>query len=183
MEATMKTNFSQFLAAIITIASTGLAAPSIQQQAGNPPVDLQKEVMDTILWMPRFGVFDNLAFELQGADVTLLGQVVMPITKVEAELRVKKISGIGKIVNKIEVLPVSQNDDLIRVRVFRGVFGTSNLDRYAMGPNPSIHIIVKNGHVTLEGVVSTKEDSDLALLAVRGIEGIFSVKNNLTIEK
>ncbi len=107
----MKKNFNVILAAIIMIASIGLAYPEAGGQAGNPPVDLQKEVMNAILRMPRFGVFDNLAFELQGADVTLLGQVMMPITKLEAELTVKKISGIGKIVNKIEVLPISQNDD------------------------------------------------------------------------
>jgi hyperosmotically inducible protein len=87
------------------------------------------------------------------------------------------------VINNIQVLPVSSFDDSIRARAYRAVFRSGSLYRYAMGANPSIHIIVNRGHITLEGVVSNKMDSQLAYMAARGVPGAFSVTNNLRIER
>src|SRR6202008_2411351 len=105
----------------------------------------------------------------------LYGQVLKPITRQDAEKRVSRIEGVDRVVNNIEVLPLSGFDDSIRVRAYRSIFRTGGLYRYAMGANPSIHIIVKNGRITLEGVVSTQLDSRLANIAATGVSGVFSV--------
>ena len=109
-----------------------------------------------------YGVFDNLAYQIEGDTVTLYGQVVRPSTRKDAERRVAKIAGVQQVVNNIEVLPLSSFDDSIRVRTYRTLFRTGGLYRYAMGVNPSIHIVVNRGHVTLEGVVSNEGDKKLA---------------------
>ena len=159
------------------------AMPQEQEMAALPEIQLEKEIIKTITLAPHYGVFDSLSFKLDGSDVTLLGQVMLPITKDEVGRRVAKLAGIGKITNKIEVLPLSHTDDVIRLRIYRGLFGTADLYRYALGPNPSIHIIVSKGHVTLEGVVSTAGDSRFAEQGARRVGGVFSVTNHLQVEK
>jgi osmotically-inducible protein OsmY len=144
---------------------------------------LETDVRNAIVLAPHYGVFDNLSFRLDGGDVTLLGQTLLPITGEEISRRVAKLEGVGKVINKIEVLPVSNSDDAMRLQVYRRLFGTSDLYRYALSPNPSIHIIVKGGHVTLEGVVSNEGDSRIAFMAAREVNGTFSVTNNLVVEK
>jgi hyperosmotically inducible protein len=111
----------------------------------------------------------------------LFGQVRNPSTRHDAERRIARIEGVDRVVNNIEVLPVSGFDDSIRVRTYRAVFRSGSLYRYSLGANPSIHIVVKNGRVTLEGVVSSKMDSQLAYMAANGVPGVFSVTNNLRI--
>jgi hyperosmotically inducible protein len=132
---------------------------------------------------PHYGVFDNLSFRLDGSDVTLLGQVLLPITREETARRVARLEGVGQVVNRIEILPLSKSDDLIRLRVYRSIFGTSDLYRYSLGPDPSLHIIVKGGRVTLEGVVANEGDGNMAAMAARRVNGVFSVTNNLQSEK
>jgi hyperosmotically inducible protein len=144
---------------------------------------LEQAVADALLSLPHYGVFDNLAFQINGTDVVLSGQVLLPLTKEEAGKRVAKIKGIGKIVNSVEVLPLSPSDDAVRMNAYRALFGTSSLYRYSMGANPSIHIIVKGGHITLVGFVSSREDADLALLAIRGVAGSLSQKSLLKVDK
>jgi len=149
------------------------------------PPDQQKtseKVRKELVTLPYYGVFDNLAYRLDGDTVVLYGQVVRPTTKSDAGRRVAKIEGIDRVVNNIEVLPVSPMDDRLRVRLYRAVFRTGSLYRYALGANPSIHIVVKNGHVSLEGVVSNNSDSNLAYIAANGVSGVFSVTNNLQVE-
>ena len=119
---------------------------------------------------------------MEGNHVILSGYVVMPVTGTDAAKRVAKIDGIEKVTNQIETLPLSGMDAAIRRQVYRQIFNTANLYRYAMGANPSIHIIVKNGRVTLEGSVSSQGDAKLALLAARGIPGVFSIKSNLAFQ-
>lgn len=131
--------------------------------------------------LPYYGVFDNLEYKVDGNTVTLFGQVRNPTTRRDAERRVARIEGVDNVVNKIEVLPVSGFDDSIRSRTYRAVFRSGSLYRYAMGTNPSVHIVVKNGHVTLEGVVGSQMDSQLAYMAARGVSGVFSVTNNLQV--
>ena len=132
--------------------------------------------------LPFYGVFDNLAFKVTGYNVMLMGQVTRPTLKTDAEQVVKKIEGVGKVTNNIEVLPVSPNDDRIRVAVFRALFSNTSLERYAVQAVPPIHIIVKGGHVTLEGVVANEMDKNVANLRARQVPGVFSVTNKLRTE-
>jgi hyperosmotically inducible protein len=133
--------------------------------------------------LPWYSVFDNLAYQVDGDKVTLYGQVVRPSLKSDAEAAVKSIEGVGSVVNNIEVLPVSAMDDQLRRAVFRAIFGEAGLSRYAEQAVPSIHIIVKNGNVTLEGVVDNEMDKNLANLRASQVPNVFSVKNNLVVAK
>jgi hyperosmotically inducible protein len=133
--------------------------------------------------VPTYGVYDNLAFEVKGDTVVLMGQVTRPITRKDAERRVRRIEGVERVINRIEVLPPSPMDDGIRRRVRLSVGRTGGLYRYFLGANPSIHIIVNRGHVTLEGVVGNRMDSQLAYTAANQVTGVFSVTNNLRVER
>jgi hyperosmotically inducible periplasmic protein len=144
---------------------------------------LHKLIRKKLVTLPYYGVFDNLAYRVDRDTVTLYGQVVRPSTRKDAERRIADIEGVARIINKIEVLPLSPFDDRLRVQAYNTVFGTSSLYRYAMGANPSIHIIVNRGHITLEGVVSNKMDKQLAYMAARSVPGAFSVTNNLMVER
>jgi hyperosmotically inducible protein len=142
---------------------------------------LMRQVRHELVMLPYYGVFDNLAYRVDGGAVTLLGQVTRPTLKSDAENVVKRIEGVERVVNQIEVLPVSPNDDQIRIAVYRAIYGQTGLDRYALQAVPPIHIIVKNGTVTLEGVVSSEADKNLAGLKANGVAGVFSVTNNLQV--
>lgn len=146
---------------------------------------LTKEIRHELVMLPYYTLFDWLQFEVQPDGVVILwGEVTRPTLKSDAENVVKKIEGVEKVVNQIEVLPLSPSDDRIRRAVYRALFNfNSPLFRYRMGVTPSIHIIVKNGNVTLKGTVASKTDSDLANIKARGVSGVFSVKNELTVEK
>ena len=142
---------------------------------------IAKKVRHNLLMLPYYGVFDNLQYQVQGDHVVLSGQVVWPTTKSQAANVVKHIEGVTGVTNNIQVLPLSGFDDQIRFAEYRAIFSKSSLYRYAMGANPSIHIIVDNGHVTLVGRVDNKGDSELANIAANGVPGVFSVTNNLQI--
>ena len=144
--------------------------------------NLVKEVRHELVMMPYYGVFDNLAFRVDGYTVTLLGQVTRPTLKSEAGNRVKSIEGVERVVNNIEVLPLSPNDDRIRLEVARAIFNQTGLQQYSLRAVPPIHIIVKNGNVTLEGVVAREMDKNLANIQANGVSGVFGVKNNLMVE-
>jgi hyperosmotically inducible protein len=144
---------------------------------------LTKQVRHELLTLPYYGVFDDLAFRIDGDTVTLLGQVTRPTLKSDAERGVKRIEGVRRVVNEIEVLPLSPTDDQIRMAEFRAIYGDSSLStRYGYRALPSIHILVKNGHVTLEGVVANKADKDLIGIRANGVSGVFSVTNDLQVE-
>jgi hyperosmotically inducible protein len=132
--------------------------------------------------LPYYGVFDNLAYRVDGYNVTLMGQVTRPTLKSSAENVVKDIEGVQKVVNNIEVLPVSPNDDRLRLALYRSIYGHTALNRYALNAVPPIHIIVKNGNVTLEGVVANEMDRNIANVQANGVSGVFSVTNNLRVE-
>jgi hyperosmotically inducible protein len=142
-----------------------------------------REVRHELLMLPYFGVFDNIAFKVESANVTLLGQVVRPVTKSDAENAVKHIEGVEHVDDQIEVLPPSPMDDRIRRQLFRAIYGYPALERYALGVQKPIRIIVKNGHVTLEGVVDNEGDKNIAGIRANGLPGIFSVTNNLQVVK
>jgi osmotically-inducible protein OsmY len=174
----MKRSFFNAGLALILMASLAGAAPARTQTS-----DLQESVVKALLSLPHYGVYDNLYFEMSGPDVTLMGQALLEITKAEAGKRVARIRGIGKVTNTIEVLPPSPSDDALRFSVYRAIFGSADLHRYSMGADPTIHIIVKGGHVTLVGMVSTDQDKQRAEMVSKSLPGIMSFKNELRIEK
>jgi hyperosmotically inducible protein len=177
-------SFILAIAAVFAIAtSAAVAAPVSSVDQGLSQQQIMKKVRKELVTLPYYGVFDNLAYKVEGSTVTLYGQVVRPTTRKDAERRVARIDGVERVVNNIEVLPLSSFDDEIRVRTYRTLFRTGGLYRYAMGANPSIHIVVNRGHVTLEGVVSSEGDKNLAYIAARGVPGVFSVTNNLRSER
>ncbi|MEK6405703.1 MAG: BON domain-containing protein [Acidobacteriota bacterium] len=165
---------------LMVLALLVLAAPAALATTGSQKT--MDKVRKELVTLPYYGVFDNLEYKVEGETATLYGQVVNPITRRDAERRVAKIEGVDRVINNIQVLPVSGFDDSIRAREYRSIFRSGSLYRYAMGANPSIHIIVKNGNVTLEGVVSIQMDSQLAYMAASGVPGVFSVTNNLRVE-
>jgi hyperosmotically inducible protein len=142
---------------------------------------LYKEVRHQLVMLPWYSVFDNLAYQVEGDKVTLYGQVTRPTLKSDAEAAVKSIEGVASVVNNIEVLPLSPMDDQLRRSLFRAIYGDAGLSRYAVQAVPSIHVIVKNGNVTLEGVVDNETDKNIANLRANGVPNVFSVKNNLVV--
>jgi hyperosmotically inducible protein len=142
-----------------------------------------REIRHELVMLPYYGVFDNLAYSVNGYNVTLHGQVTRPTLKTSAERVVKDIEGVQNVTNNIEVLPTSPNDDRLRMALYRAIYGHTALNRYALSAVPSIHIIVKNGNVTLEGVVANEADKNIAGIQANGVSGVFSVKNNLKVEK
>jgi BON domain len=141
-----------------------------------------REVRHELVMLPYYGVFDNLAFRVDGSSVTLLGEVTRPTLKSDAGNVVKGIEGVEKVDNQIKVLPLSSMDDRIRIATYRAIFSQPGLDRYAMQAVPPIHIIVDNGKVTLVGTVANQADKDRAALQANGVSGVFSVTNNLRVE-
>lgn len=143
---------------------------------------LVREVRHELVMLPYYGVFDNLAFKVDGYVVTLLGQVTRPTLKSDAENVVKNIEGVERVANEIKVLPLSPQDDAIRLATYRAIYGHTALNRYALQAVPPIHIIVDSGKVTLEGVVANEGDKNIANIQANGVSGVFSVTNNLRVE-
>ena len=143
-----------------------------------------RQVRHELVTLPYYGVFDWLQFEVRSDNtVVLRGEVVKPTTKSDAEARVKDVDGVSKVVNEIEILPLSPQDDRLRRAVYRKLYGyDSPLFRYAVQSIPSIHIIIKNGHATLKGVVANKGDAQLAYMRARSVPGLFNVKTELQLE-
>jgi len=154
------------------------ATPQKQEPKGG---DLTKEVRHQLVLLPYYSVFDNLAYKIEGSKVTLVGQVVRPTLKSDAENVVKKVEGVSSVDNQIEVLPVSPMDDQTRRAAYRTIYGDPGLSRYGFQAVPSIHIIVKNGNITLEGVVDSEGDKNLAGIRANSVPNVFSVKNNLVV--
>jgi BON domain-containing protein len=164
-------------------ASTS-ASPLHKSQNQNEPKsqqELTKEVRHVLVMLPYYSVFDNLGYRVEGDKVILEGQVVRPSIKSDAEAAVKGISGVSSVQSNIEVLPPSPMDDQLRRALYRAIYGEPSLSRYGFAAVASIHIIVKNGNVTLEGLVDSEGDKNLAGLRANGVPNTFSVKNNLQI--
>ncbi|QQS46319.1 MAG: BON domain-containing protein [Acidobacteriota bacterium] len=174
---------------ILTVLTVVLLAPVLPLQASSEPQSSRSreamagKIRKELVTLPFFGVFDNLSFKIEENTVTLYGQVTRPSLKSSAERVVEKVNGVEEVINKIEVLPLSPMDDRIRIATYRAIYGQVGLDRLSLQANPPIHIIVKNGHVTLEGVVNSRSDSTRAFLAANGVPNVFSVTNKLRIER
>src|SRR5262252_5929759 len=165
---------------VITLFCLSVAAQD-QQPSAKSQDRITREVRHELLMLPYFGVFDYIAFKVEGYNVTLIGQVVRPTLKSDAENVVKRIEGVEKIDNQIEVLPPSPMDDRLRLQLFRAIYRYPSLRKYELGVQKPIRIIVKNGRVNLEGVVDNETDKNLAGLRANGVPGTFSVTNNLQV--
>jgi hyperosmotically inducible periplasmic protein len=183
-------SFTVVISAILLAASVVLTASAAAQAAQGAPLDqksldrITHQVRVELVTLPFYGVFDNLAYKVDtDGTVTLLGQVARPTLKTDAERAVKRIEGVTNVVNNIEVLPTSMNDDRIRRAVYRAIYRNSVLAPYQLRAVPPIHIIVKNGDVTLEGVVARQMDKQIAGMQANGVHGVFSVTNNLRVEE
>jgi hyperosmotically inducible protein len=177
----MKKIFRGLLAGALVTALGGAIALSAAPPQEPKNKNLVREVRHQLVLLPFYSVFDNLAYKVEGDKVTLYGQVTRPTLKSDAENAVKSIEGVSTVVNNIEVLPLSPMDDQIRRAVYQAIYGDPNFTRYGMSAVPSVHIIVKNGHVTLEGVVDNQADKDLAGLRANTVPNVFSVTNNLVV--
>jgi hyperosmotically inducible protein len=167
---------NKWIAAAVLSASAVLAAPPTL-------TPIESHVRHELVMLPYLNVFDNISFRVDGNTVTLFGEVTKPMLRSDAENVVKHVEGVGRVENQIEVLPLSSFDDSIRLRTARAIYGYPALQRYAMGAQPSIRIIVKNGNVTLVGSVSTDMDKQLAFVRANGVPGVFAVNNQLQIQK
>src|SRR6266446_9636636 len=185
MRSTLGITGSWALALAMLFAPSAISAESQnerpQRNEKKMHDNLVKEVRHQLLLLPYYSVFDNLLYKVDGDKVTLLGQVVRPTLKSDAERAVKDIEGVSSVDNQIQVLPTSPMDDQLRRAVYRALYGDTALSRYGMSALPSIHIIVNNGHVTLEGVVDSEADKTLANIRANGVPNVFSVTNNLVV--
>lgn len=155
---------------------------------GGDPTEqhIAKEVRHELLMLPYYSLFDNLGYTVQGRTVTLTGTLTgqHAVTRNEAEGAVQHIEGVEKVVNNIQILPPSPMDDRVREQVFHTLVRTGGLSKYFWEAAPSIHIIVRNGHVTLEGYVMNEGDKNMAGIAANTAPGIFGqVVNNLKVVK
>ncbi|MGB6386523.1 MAG: BON domain-containing protein [Terriglobales bacterium] len=178
------------LALPLIFSMVAIASPTTQdnQAAGALPqksIDrIVKEVHHELVMLPYYGVFDNLAYKVDpDGTVTLLGQVARPTLKSDAGNVVKRIEGVTNVVNNVEVLPLSPSDDRIRRAVYRAIYTNSVLSPYQLRAVPPIHIIVKNGQVTLEGAVARTMDKQVAGMKANGVSGVFGVTNNLVVDE
>lgn len=175
---------------LITIAIFGFSVIDLNAQISRnnrnvaSRTAIEQQVFKQILKLPYYGVFDNIAYQVNGGMVTLSGKVVRPTTRKDAARVVQKIAGVTNVVNNIEVLPLSNFDDSIRVRTLQTLANNGgSLYRYFLGTNPSVKIIVDRGNITLEGYVGNRGDYNLANILTNGVPGVFSVRNNLVIER
>ncbi len=159
--------------------------PKLETRSNHPPSNdrLSRQVGHQLRMLAYYSVFDNIGYRVHGDRVELFGQVVQPQLKSAAEAAVKHLEGVASVTNNIEVLPPSPNDDRIRLGCYRAVFMDGTMTKYAIEPVPSIHIIVKNGRITLVGVVDSESDKNLVYLRASGVPGAFSVTNELEVEK
>ncbi len=173
-------------APVITVQGPVVADYGKNVSGGNSVEDkIAKEVRHELLMLPYYSLFDDLGYTVQGRTVTLTGSLTSQdaITKNDAEIAVKKIEGVEKVVNNIEVLPPSGADDAVRHRTYEKLMRTGGLSRYFWEAAPSIHIIVRNQRVTLAGFVISEMDKNMAGIAAKTVPGVFEVTNNLRVVK
>lgn len=171
--------------AILPALQVASATPAAETQLDQHALQrITKEVHHELVLLPYYGVFDSIAYQVApDGTVTLLGQVANPVNKPDAERAVKGIEGVTRVVNNIEVLPPSPLDDRIRRATYVAIYRNESLSLYATRNIAPIHIIVKNGHVTLIGYVSTQMDKQIAEMQARSVPDVFSVDDQIQVEK
>lgn len=180
MKRKMRNMVLSLAGALLLVPFAQAAVSTAQSKQGL--TRLEQDVRHELVMLPWFGVFDNLEFQVNGDTVVLTGQVTRPTLQKDAERAVSRIEGVTKVVNNIELLPLSPFDDRIRLAAYRQIYGFGPLSRYNWGPQPPIRIIVKNGNITLEGVVANEGDKNMANIRANGVSGAFSVSNDLRVE-
>jgi hyperosmotically inducible protein len=165
---------------VLGLVALPLAALAAYSQPELSP--LANKVRHELVTLPFYSVFDHFTYEVQGDTVILSGEVTRPTLKTSAERVVARIEGVNRVENNIEVLPLSNFDNRIRYGVLYAVYGNPVLNRYALQAIGPIHIIVKNGNVTLEGVVAREMEKNVAFIQANSVPGVFSVTNNLRVE-
>jgi hyperosmotically inducible protein len=169
---------------VMALCCLPLASAQHDAQPSDKAVQrIMKEVRHELIMLPFLDVFDNLAYKVDGYNVTLLGSVTRPSLKSDAENAVKSIEGVEHVDNQIEVLPPSPSDDRLRRQLFRAIYNYPPMQRYALPVNKPIRIIVNRGHAKLEGVVDSEADKNIAGIRAKGVPGLFSVDNNLQVVK
>jgi hyperosmotically inducible protein len=177
----MKKNWMSLVVLSFALAPSVIAQTEAGQSVSPSEARIQKEVRHELLMLPYFNVFDYIAYQVKGDTVTLQGEVTRPSLKSDAENVVKRIEGVQQVINKIEILPPSPMDDQLRLALYRAIYGYPALEKYALGVQKPIRIIVRNGRVTLEGVVDSETDKNLVTVRANSVPGIFSVTNNLRV--
>ncbi|HLZ00486.1 MAG TPA: BON domain-containing protein [Candidatus Angelobacter sp.] len=178
----MKKMAMMCMACLFALGTAGTSQAQTSDSNQRMQQRITREVRHELVMMPQLSIFDNLAYKVDGDTVTLLGQVRNAFLKDEAGKAVRNIEGVERVNNQIEVLPVSFNDDRIRREVARAIFNDSRLFPYSIQSLPPIHIIVKNGQVSLEGVVRDQADKNTAGIRANGVPGVFALQNNLKVE-
>jgi hyperosmotically inducible protein len=184
----MKINYCALAIGVLVLTLPAIAQKNSMADRTNAlhtnqsPDRITREVRHELVMLPYYGVFDNLAYSVNGGVVTLYGQVTNPTLKSDAANAVKRIEGVTQVDNRIEVLPLSPMDDQLRRALYRAIYSEPSLSRYSMQAVPPIHIIVDNGKVTLVGVVASETDKNLAGLRANSVSGVFSVDNQLKVE-
>jgi hyperosmotically inducible periplasmic protein len=177
----MKMNWMSLVVLSFALAPSMIAQTEAGQSVSPSEARIQKEVRHELLMLPYFNVFDYIAYQVKGDTVTLQGEVTRPSLKSDAENVVKHIEGVQQVINNIEILPPSPMDDQLRLALYRAIYGYPALEKYALGVQKPIRIIVRNGRVTLEGVVDSETDKNLVTVRANSVPGIFSVTNNLRV--
>jgi hyperosmotically inducible protein len=175
----------RMLPAILAVALAGFGSTRVagaDTGTQNYEERLTQQVRHELVSLPWLSVFDNLSYSVNGSEVTLYGQTANPTLKIDANSAAKHVEGVTRVIDNIQLLPLSPMDDGIRRAEFRAIYGEPALERYAAGILWPIRIIVDNGHVTLEGVVNSESDKNLANIRANGVFGVFSVTNNLKVE-
>ncbi len=179
----MRSTSNLFLVGLISVLAAGILAAQGPTGAQRMKDRISREVRHELVMLPQFTIFDNLQYKIDGATVTLLGQVNNAVLKYSAEKVVRKIEGVEQVKNQIEVLPASSGDDRLRRAIAHALFAEdSPLFRYSLGSVPPIHIVVKNGRVALEGVVDNQSDKNLAYMRAGAVPGVLSVENHLQVQ-
>ena len=171
---------------VLTLAVGAISVASVNAQNFVSPGStrsIENQVRKKILMLPRYEIFDAIGYQVNGDTVTLTGKVRNAVNRKDAERSVAKIAGVNRVINNIEVLPLGSFDDSIRVRLYETLANSGSLSRYLWPNNPSVRLIVDGGHVTLEGFVSTRGDYNTMNILAHGVSGVFTVTNNLIIDK
>lgn len=173
--------FRKSLLSVVLLGSLAAFAVEKEPPSEKATTRIQQEVRHQIVMLPYLDVFDHIAYKVDGYNVTLMGKVTRPTLKSDAERVVGRIEGVQVVNNRIEVLPPSPNDYGLRIKLYRAIYGFAPLQRYAMPVIKPIRIVVDRGHVTLEGLVDSEADRNMATIRASGVAGVFSVSNNLTV--
>lgn len=174
-------NYSALILAIIALSFVSIEAQSFT--AAGSTRTIEDQVRRKILRLPQYEVFDSITYAVNGDTVTLSGKVRNGVNKSDAERSVKRIAGVNHVVNNIEILPLGGFDESIRVRLYQTLSRSGGLSRYLWTVNPPVRLIVDHGHVSLEGFVSNRGDYNTMNVLAHGVPGVFSVSNNLVIDK